>query len=140
MKERILREIDQLIHRFGTRDPFRLADYMDLHIIKRDLPEGIAGAMGELWEEKYILLNTDLPEEEARYIVAHEIYHHIDNHPDYFSTKKGHWGNFFERGPDYFAAGLLIDEEPDRGESIREFSARIGVPLKLIRIWYKDAA
>lgn len=140
MKERILREIAQLIGRFGSRDPYELAHYLDLHVVKRALPEGIAGAVADVLEEKFILLDAELPEEEARYIVAHEIYHHIDNHPDYFTVKKGHWGNFYERGPDYFAAGLLIAEEPEWGETINEFSARIGVPLKLVRIWHKKAA
>ncbi|MDA8235951.1 MAG: hypothetical protein M0Z31_14370 [Clostridia bacterium] len=140
MKERILREIDRLVRQFGTRNPYELADYLDLHLVKRSLPKGIVGVVAEVLEEKYILLDAALPDEEARYIVAHEIYHHIDNHPDYFSTKQGHWGNFYERGPDYFAAGLLIEEEPEWGETIMEFSARIGVPLKLVRIWHKDAA
>ncbi|WP_003539740.1 ImmA/IrrE family metallo-endopeptidase [Desulfotomaculum nigrificans] len=140
MKERILREIDRLVRQFGTRNPYELADYLDLHLVKRTLPKGIVGVVAEVLEEKYILLDAALPDEEARYIVAHEIYHHIDNHPDYFSTQKGYWGNLYERGPDYFAAGLLIEEEPEWGETIMEFSARIGVPLKLVRIWHKDAA
>jgi hypothetical protein len=139
-RELVAADVEKLVRKYGTRDPFKLADYLNLKIRRRSLPEGIAGLVGELWGKVMIVLDLELPEDEARYIVAHEIYHHLDKHPDIVLTKKALWGDWFEVKADLFAASLLICEKPRWSETEIEFAARTQVPVRLVRLWFRRAA
>lgn len=70
-----------------------LTSCSNLRVRRESLPDGIAGMVGELWGKVIIILDSSLPDHEARYIVAHEIYHHLDKHPDIVSSKKAFWGD-----------------------------------------------
>lgn len=138
--ELVAADVEELLQKYGTRDPFKLADCLNLKIRHGSLPDGIAGLVGELWGKVMIVLDFSLPEDEARYIVAHEIYHHLDKHPDILSTKKTLWGDWFEVKADLFAANLLICEKPRWSETEMEFAARTRVPVRLVRLWFRSAA
>lgn len=138
--ELVAAEVEELLQKYGTRDPLILADCLNLKIRRRGLPDGIAGMLGELWGKVIIVLDLELPEDEARYIVAHEIYHYLDKHPDIILSNKTLWGNWFEIKADLFAANLLICEKPRWGETEVEFAARTQVPVRLVRLWFRRAA
>ncbi|MGB9662430.1 MAG: ImmA/IrrE family metallo-endopeptidase [Moorellaceae bacterium] len=138
--DRIAAEVDRLIREHGTRDPFELADKLGLVTRWTKLPAGYLGTVWELWGVKVILLAIDTVIQEARYIVAHEIFHHLDEHPEFWWVKKTFFGNYFEVLADRFAAELLIQETPYGGETEYEFAARLGVPIRLIRLWVKRVA
>lgn len=138
--ELVAADVAKLLVKYGTRDPFELASCLNLKIRRQSLPDGIAGMVGELWGKVIIILDLSLPDYEARYIVAHEIYHHLDKHPDIILSKRAFWGDWFEIKADLFAATLLICEEPEWGETELEFARRTQVPVRLVRLWFRRVA
>ncbi|MDQ0287809.1 Zn-dependent peptidase ImmA (M78 family) [Desulfofundulus luciae] len=139
-RKKVIASIERLVAQFRTRNPFLLASYLDMEVIKRELPDGIAGLVAELYESVMIILDPSLPDCEARYIVAHEIYHHLDEHPDLRLLKRTFFGDKYEYRSDLFAAALLIDEMPEEGETDVSFAARLGIPVRLVRLWFFPAA
>jgi len=139
-RERIAGIVDKLIEEYRTRDPILLARYLGFKVLERDLPGQIAGLVAEVFGAKFILLQTDLPEPEKNYIIAHEIFHCIDQHPDFVFIRRRINIGGYEAESDLFAASLLINEEPEWGETVEHYARRTGVPVKLVRLWFRKAA
>lgn len=137
-KERSIHYALDLIEKYQPRDPVELANLLGLRVVIRDLPSGIYGLVAELWGVTIVLISNSLPQPEQNYIAAHEIFHSLDEHPPELLVKKGYWGELFETQADYFACGLMIKELPQEDESLFEYAARTGVPLRLVRLWYNS--
>ena len=134
-KRRSIQQALDLIDKHQPRDPLELANLLGLRVVIRDLPNGICGLVADLWGVTIILISSGLPRPEQNYIAAHELYHYLDEHPPDQLVKKGFWGEFYETRADYFACGLMIKEPFRESESLFEYAARTGVPLRLVRLW-----
>jgi len=139
-RERILNITNRLIEEFGTRDPVEIAGCLGIKIREKPLPGGIAGLVAEVFGINYILLHYDLPAPDKHYIVAHEIFHYLDGHPDYVFLRGWMLKTGYEVESDLFAASLLISEEPELGETVMQYACRTGIPVKLVRLWFRKVA
>ncbi len=136
-RERILNITKKLIGEFGTRDPIEIAGCLGIRIREKPLPDGVVGLVAEVFGINYILLHFDLPVPDKHYIVAHEIFHYLDRHPDYIFLRWWRMKTGYEAESDLFAASLLVSEEPEWGETIEQYACRTGVSMKLVRLWFR---
>lgn len=108
-------EAEKLVKRFGTRDPFLLAERTGVTVLFRDF-EAQKGAFSVVLGQMFIFLNASLDEHEAATVLAHELGHsrmHLDLAQkgalceyDLFNLKTS-----VEYEANVFAAHLLIDPD-----------------------------
>ena len=72
MKQR--RIAKSLVRRYNTRDPFQLAQELGYVVIRSSL-KGIRGFYQHMQRRHVIYVSSDLSEQEARFVCAHEIAH-----------------------------------------------------------------
>ena len=104
---------DSLVRKYGTRDPFRIADAMGFMVIQTPL-QGIRGFYQYLKRCCIIYIDSSLSEQDSRFVCAHELGHVIlhrgcnrifmDTHT-YFAVNK------FEIEANRFAVDLLFDDD-----------------------------
>lgn len=63
-----------LVRRYGTRDPFHIAQELGYVVIWSPL-KGIRGFYQKMQRRHVIYVSSELPESEARFVCAHEIGH-----------------------------------------------------------------
>lgn len=110
-----------LVRKFGTRDPFRIAEALGITVVRVPL-SGIRGFYHYMKRCKLIYIDTDLSEADARFVCAHELGHvllhrgynriFMDTHT-YFAVNK------FEVEANRFAVDLLFDDD-----DLRDFLAQ----------------
>lgn len=104
---------ESLVRKYGTRDPFRIADAMGISVVHVPL-SGIRGFYHKMKRCKIIFLDDSLDEPDARFVCAHELGHALlhrgynrifmDSHT-YFPV------NRYELEADRFAVDLLFDDD-----------------------------
>lgn len=104
---------NSLVRKYGTRNPFRIADAMGISIVRIPL-KGIRGFYQYVKRCKIIYIAEDLNEADARFVCAHELGHALlhrgynrifmDTHT-YFSSSR------YEMEANRFAVNLLYDDD-----------------------------
>ena len=125
MKDRRPSELPaELIARFSTRDPFRLASFLNIHV-KYIETRRQKGFCAMVLDEPFIFINRNMSEQMQRMTCAHEL-GHILLHRDVLEKDRFlleyelfNIRNETEYEANVFAAGLLIDEK-ELYEQIRE--------------------
>lgn len=130
-----------LIETSGTNNPFEICEYLDIKIIYSSL-KSINGFFQRTADGYEIIhINSEIPEEEQKYVCAHELGHAL-LHPDmaisFFIQNKLLIKNKFEIQADMFAAELLIDLDSDEPPylsdlSTEQLSSYFSVPAELIK-------
>ena len=69
---------EKLVRTYGTRDPFGIAKAMGFIIIKTPL-KGIRGFYQEARRCRIIYLRADMPEQEQKWVCAHELGHALQH-------------------------------------------------------------
>lgn len=125
--------------KFGTSDPFKIADALHIELAVGDIG-GRAGCYMYLKKHKCIFLNENLNEGEMNLVMAHELGHAI-MHPKencYFIRNKTLLLNFKnEIEANKFAAELLISDEfleENRYYTIEQLSRITGYHQELIKL------
>ena len=101
-----------LARRFGTRDPFRIAEALGFTIIYTPLV-GVRGFYQFIKRCHIIYLDDSLDENEARFVCAHELGHallHRGQNRIFMDTRTLMRTGKYEREADRFAADLLYDD------------------------------
>ncbi len=102
-----------LVRKFGTRDPFRIAQELGYVVIRAPLT-GIRGFYQRMQRRHVVYVSSDLPDPEARFVCAHEIAHALlhrgynrifTDTNTYFVTDRP------EIEANRFAVDLLYDDE-----------------------------
>lgn len=104
--------VKNLVKKYGTRDPFLLASYLNLNVKFLEYSDNTKGYYIKVGKNKFIIINSNLTEEEKRIVLAHEIGHAVMH-----SSKEIHFlreNTLFPKGrheneANKFAAELLID-------------------------------
>lgn len=131
--------IDKLVGRYKTNNPYELADYMGIIVIKEPLGS-INGYYNKFVRQKFIHLNSDLDERLQLFVCAHELGHavmHPDANTPFLKNKTFYSVNKFERQANLFAANLLIDENifSEFGDEGLEYISMVKkIPLELLRL------
>ena len=114
-----------LVRRFGTRDPFAIAEALGIKIIFRDDFRRQKGAFKLILRTAFIFLNASLSPYMQRMVCAHELGHAL-LHRDLGKTKMGliefeilDINSAAELEANLFAGELLLDED-DLVEYVQE--------------------
>lgn len=104
--------VKNLVKKYGTRDPFLLASCLNLNVKFLEYSDNTKGYYIKVGKNKFIIINSNLTDDEKRVVLAHEIGHAVMH-----SSKEIHFlreNTLFPKGrheneANKFAAELLID-------------------------------
>ena len=71
----IHREARRIVRRFGTQDPFRLAERLGIHVMFNFDFTSLKGMYKVIQRSRFIILNGNLSDSDLRTVCAHEIGH-----------------------------------------------------------------
>lgn len=132
----IKQTVKRLVEEYGTRDPYRLARAMGIDVDEFPFRK-IKGMVIEIGEKVLIVLNALLPEAIKRLVLAHELGHRILSPQGagyFFLAECTLMENKVEYEANRFMIELLTgDEDPEVGESLEQFAARVGLPVEMMR-------
>ena len=139
MKRTIRQLVAYYKKKFGTSNPFEIADFLNIEVLIGNLGSR-AGCYMYLKRHKCILLNENLDEHEMLLVMAHELGHAI-LHPKencYFIRNKTFLLNSkIETEANKFAAELLISDDvlaENKEFTIEQLSRLLGYHKKLIKL------
>lgn len=131
---------ERIVKRCGTRNPFDITE--DLGIIVLYEPLGpIRGYYSKNWRQKFIHINSDLPEYRQKFVCAHELGHAI-MHPDantpFLRNNTLLSVNRLEIEANQFAACFLLSDRELReyleyGYTIGQIAMCSGLPESLVQ-------
>lgn len=128
--------VETLVQKFGTRDPFKIADALGYTLIYTPLI-GIRGFYQHIQRCKLIYLDDAMSEDEARFVCAHELGHallHNGYNRIFMDTKTHMVTSRYERDANRFAVELLFGDEEMRtfmGYPLPTIAACLGVSEEL---------
>lgn len=132
----IKRAVAQLINEHETRDPFRLARALGIDVDEFPFRK-IKGMIIEIGEKTLIVLNSLMPEELKGLVLAHELGHRILSPRGagyFFLTEYTLMETKVEYQANRFMVELLTgDKDPEAGETLEQFAARLGMPAEMMR-------
>lgn len=132
----IRRSVHSLVQRYGTSDPYELAQALGIEIDEYPFTK-IKGIAFEAQGEKLIVVNSTLSWAMKRLVVAHELGHHVLSLGDagyFFLTTFTLMEPKVEYNANRFAVELVTyGKRPCLSETLEQFAGRTGVPLELIR-------
>jgi Zn-dependent peptidase ImmA (M78 family) len=67
--------VKKLCNKYNTNDPFELASMMNIHVLFLNLHEEINGFYKYDRRNKYIVINSNLYDEDQRFVCSHELGH-----------------------------------------------------------------
>ncbi|WP_142414424.1 ImmA/IrrE family metallo-endopeptidase [Hathewaya massiliensis] len=106
--------VKHLVQKYGTRDPYKLANYLGINIEYRYYSDSTKGYFLKILRNKFIIINQNLTDHEKEIVLAHELGHAILHHNKdirfireftLFPTGR------YENEANKFAAELLINEK-----------------------------
>ncbi len=137
--------VKNLVKKYGTRDPFLLASCLNLNVKFLEYSDNTKGYYIKVEKNKFIIINSNLTEDEKRVVLAHEIGHAVMH-----SSKEIHFlreNTLFPKGrheneANKFAAELLIDlNSIDKCYieelSLEQLSSFMMVPKELIELKFQ---
>ena len=139
MKKDIRNLVSSYVRKYGTRDPFELAEFLNIQVQIGNLGS-CSGCYMFLKNHRCIFLNGNLDKSERTVVMAHELGHAIMHRKEncYFIRNK----TFLltsknEIEANKFAAELLIPDslvEENRSFTIRQFSRLLGYQERLVEL------
>lgn len=103
---------EKLVRRFGTRDPFKIAEALGYIVLYTPLV-GVRGFYQHLKRCNIIYLDPELDETTARFVCAHELGHsilHRGLNRIFMDTRTFMVSSRYETEADHFAVDLLYDD------------------------------
>lgn len=112
----LIDKANSIYKKYETRDPFKIAKRMGIHMIYRDDFTSLYGMYAFVLKNRFIFINSNISKEKQKIVCAHELGHDI-LHKDI--AKKQVLQEFAlydmqmrtEYEANVFAANLLIDED-----------------------------
>ena len=115
-KHYIYSEVEKLVKRFKTRDPFEILDCMNVVVYESDKFEQLKGFCFLSCQTIYVMLSSFLSDEEKRVVAAHEL-GHIILHKSQLKMAPMKYNTLYvmqdptEYEANLFAADLLLADE-----------------------------
>ncbi len=113
MSKNIHARVKHLIRKYETRNPLKLAKYLNIHAVHKEYSLHTKGYYIKTLRNKFIVVNSALDEHSQRIVLAHELGHAILHscEPIYFIREYTLFPvGPYEREANKFAAELLIDD------------------------------
>ncbi|WP_040192127.1 ImmA/IrrE family metallo-endopeptidase [Clostridium culturomicium] len=141
MKNYIKKEVNRLIKKYNTNNPFEIAKGENIIILFEKLGN-INGYYNKYARQKFIHINEDLDFQSQFLTCAHELGHariHPDSNTPFFRDNSFYSINKLEKQANYFSAELLIDANKiDKCllglYSVEQLAAIYNVPVELINL------
>ena len=132
--------VRNLIKKWGTRNPFKLCEYLGIIVLFIDLGENTKGFYQKIKGKKVIVININLDEFAKRVACSHELGHVVCHSSKQVQFSREHTllpkNSIYEREANKFAAELLVDENDD--EYIYECDIDFKVLEELKELKYKN--
>ena len=103
----------QLVKKFGTRDPFKIAEGLGIKVMFVDDLKNLKGVYRVIKRNRWIFINSNLPERMQRIVCAHELGHmflHKNSNALFMDTRTHFVKTKYENEANTFAAELLIPD------------------------------
>ncbi len=137
-------KIDYLCKKYNTRNPFELAEYLNINVIYWDLHFEINGFYQYEKRNQLIFLNNNLPYDDQRVVCSHELGHavlHRRSCVPFMRTNTLFSIDKIEVEANKFAAYLLIPDESlfDSYDqmTIFDIATLYNVPVELVKLKFK---
>lgn len=137
-------EARNLINKYKTNNPFDLIDYLAIILVEKPLRGGLNGCYQEIFGEKIIYINSDLPYEHRLIVAAHELGHAVLHEGEnilFLSNNTLAVKERYERQANLFAAELLLDDyifKEYQGCTLEHISKCSCIPYNLVRYKIKN--
>lgn len=123
---RFIREqAEKLLHQVGFDEPpidvRKIAGKLGIEIVELSLPTWFFGALMQVENDHYIVLNKIMPEPTKVFTISHELAHH-QMHPGEICYMKNRLRPYFHREADIFAAELCMPSNLVRREARKWFN------------------
>lgn len=109
----IKKRVNQLVRKFGTRNPLEIAERMGCIIVRYPL-EGVRGFYHYFQRNHIIYVDDRLPDHMILFVIAHELGHvflHKKSNAIFMDTRTHFIKNKYENEANLFAMDLLISDE-----------------------------
>ncbi|WP_428863717.1 ImmA/IrrE family metallo-endopeptidase [Clostridium sediminicola] len=143
MREKIIKKVKQLMKKYGTNNPFELADELGMEVFTHPLGN-IKGVYKLINRSKVIILNSDLDDYERVFVCAHELGHAIF-HPKlnkYFIERYTLYSkDKYENQANLFTAELLladVNEETCYGLTMDAIAATYNIDKKFVELKFRN--
>jgi Zn-dependent peptidase ImmA (M78 family) len=130
--------VNSLCEKCGSRSPFEIANQKSIIVLHERLGS-VQGYYNRCCRQKFIHINSDIPDYRSKVVCAHELGHAI-LHPQANTPflRNYTWYSIgkYEREANQFAAELICSDEElseYRGCSISELSCAFGIDEELIK-------
>jgi Zn-dependent peptidase ImmA (M78 family) len=138
----IYKEVQEIIRRTNTRDPFQIAREMGIHVIINDDFRKLKGMYKVINRSRFIFISGSLSAREQRIVCAHELGH--DRFHRHFAKTRPMqdfmlYETSSENEANIFAAELLIDDEDvlqltADGYDVFQVAAQLGYDISLVLV------
>lgn len=129
--------VDKLVKKYNTCNPFEICEKRNINVLYCDLGK-LRGLYRYSKRNKFITINSNLPEIERMNVCAHELGHEIlhSGHNRIFLNSTFILPSKFENQANRFAAYLLLKGYTDYFENmtISDISKITGIPLEYLRL------
>lgn len=134
--------VDNIYKKYRTRNPYKIADDMDVIVHYMNLGQGTRGLCHHKKRIKQIFLHENLEEWEERFVLTHEIGHLVmhPNHNAPFLQTTFFSRSRYEIEANKFAAELIISDTDLRGYrdyTISQIAGIYGLPVEIIKLRLK---
>jgi len=147
-KALIYESAEKFIKRFGTRDPFAIADGLGIEVLFRNDFTNLKGLYRVIQRNRFIFLNNNLPEQVQTLVCAHELGHdtHHRNLADDSPFREYILYSMNTR-PEYeanlFAASLLLPDDEvhmyaREGYDVVQIAGMMNTDINLMLIKMED--
>ena len=138
-------KVDNLCKKYGTRNPFELAEFLKINVIHWDLHYEINGFYQYEKRNQIIFLNNNLSYDDQRLVCAHELGHavlHKRSSVPFMRANTLFSIDKMEIEANKFAAFLLIPDESlfDSYEqmTIYDLATLHQIPVQLVKLKFND--
>lgn len=134
--------VEGLIEMYNTRDVYELLDLLDITLIRKPLNNNEKGRFfRDIFGNETIFVSNDLPKNEERLVIAHELGHvivHTHLTTSYYTESSLLNRDKLELEANKFAAELLIPDDVEsciyEGITLQELEDILGVPKEIIKL------
>lgn len=134
----IKRRVKNLEKKYGTRNPYKLCEFLNIEVIYMDLGN-LKGIFKKVITNNFIVINENLDEFCQKVVLAHELGHAILHNSKNIQTLKDYdlfpkYTNRLEVEANTFASELIIDENLDDYEYIENLKVDIEILEQLKKL------
>ena len=141
MKSNIKNLVSSLIKKYNTRDPYTLAQHLNIEIIEHNLSTAY-GMYKLVNQNKFIFINNKLDDITKKFVLAHELGHailHRSSPSFYFKNHTLIKTSMYEVEANTFAAELIISDNELKealsyGYTILQIASAFNVTEDLLKL------